>query len=70
MQSAPTLTPASVHAAEAVLTVAHVSKSLGDHHVLQDFSLTLYRGENPVVLGQSGSGKSVLIKRLSQYALD
>ena len=49
-------------ATEAVLTVAHVSKSFGDKHVLQDFSLTVRRGENVVVLGKSGSGKSVLVK--------
>ena len=48
--------------AEAVLTVEHVRKSFGDNHVLQNFSLTLHRGENVVVLGKSGSGKSVLIK--------
>ena len=49
-------------ATEAVLTVDHVSKSFGDKHVLQDFSLTVRRGENVVVLGKSGSGKSVLVK--------
>ena len=48
--------------AEAVLAVDHVSKSFGDKHVLQDFSLTVHRGENVVVLGKSGSGKSVLVK--------
>ena len=47
---------------ENVLTVAHVSKSFGDNHVLRDFSLALHQGENVVVLGKSGSGKSVLIK--------
>ena len=66
MQPATVLAPAPIATppttAEAVLTVSHVSKSFGDHHVLQDFSLTLYRGENLVVLGRSGSGKSVLIK--------
>ena len=49
-------------ATEAVLTVNHVSKSFGDKHVLQDFSLTVRRCENVVVLGKSGSGKSVLVK--------
>ena len=48
--------------AEAVLTVANASKSFGDNHVLKDFSLVVHRGENVVVLGKSGSGKSVLIK--------
>ncbi|MBC6605694.1 ATP-binding cassette domain-containing protein [Hymenobacter sp. BT188] len=60
--SAPLSATAAASPAEEVLTVEHVSKSFGDNHVLQDFSLTLHRGENLVVLGKSGSGKSVLIK--------
>jgi len=47
---------------ETVITIEHLYKSFGDNHVLRDFSLSLYRGENLVVLGRSGSGKSVLIK--------
>ncbi|MDQ2772337.1 MAG: ATP-binding cassette domain-containing protein [Bacteroidota bacterium] len=54
--------PASAPTAEVVLTVDHISKSFGENQVLKDFSLTLHRGENVVVLGKSGSGKSVLIK--------
>ncbi len=49
-------------AGEVVLTVDNVTKSFADNHVLQGFSLTLHRGESVVVLGKSGSGKSVLIK--------
>lgn len=45
-----------------MLTIANVSLAFGDNHVLQDFSLTLHRGENVVVLGKSGAGKSVLVK--------
>lgn len=45
-----------------VLTIEHLYKSFGQHHVLVDFNLRLYKGENVVVLGKSGSGKSVLIK--------
>jgi phospholipid/cholesterol/gamma-HCH transport system ATP-binding protein len=37
-------------------------KSFGNNHVLKDFNLDVYKGENVVVLGKSGSGKSVLIK--------
>jgi len=65
MQPEPALAPAptpTVTTAEVVLTVAKVSKSFGDNHVLKDFSLVVHRGENLVVLGKSGSGKSVLIK--------
>jgi phospholipid/cholesterol/gamma-HCH transport system ATP-binding protein len=37
-------------------------KSFGDNHVLKGFDLDLNKGETLVVLGKSGSGKSVLIK--------
>jgi phospholipid/cholesterol/gamma-HCH transport system ATP-binding protein len=47
---------------ETVIQVSGLCKSFGDNHVLQGFDLTLKRGENLVVLGKSGSGKSVLIK--------
>lgn len=45
-----------------VLAVYHVYKSFGNNHVLIDFNLELKKGESVVVLGKSGSGKSVLIK--------
>ncbi|THU39556.1 ATP-binding cassette domain-containing protein [Niastella caeni] len=45
-----------------VLVVKHLYKSFGSNKVLNDFNLTLVNGENLVVLGKSGSGKSVLIK--------
>jgi phospholipid/cholesterol/gamma-HCH transport system ATP-binding protein len=47
---------------ESVIQIRNLFKSFGDNHVLNDFSIDLYRGENLVVLGKSGSGKSVLIK--------
>ena len=47
---------------EVVIEIKNLFKSFGDNHVLKDFSMSLYRGENLVVLGKSGSGKSVLIK--------
>src|SRR5690348_15342913 len=37
-------------------------KSFGDNRVLNGFNFELKKGENVVVLGKSGSGKSVLIK--------
>jgi phospholipid/cholesterol/gamma-HCH transport system ATP-binding protein len=45
-----------------VIIVQHLVKSFGNNHVLTDFSMVLNKGENVVVLGKSGSGKSVLIK--------
>lgn len=47
---------------DAVIVVNHLFKSFGENHVLRDFNLELKKGENVVVLGKSGSGKSVLIK--------
>lgn len=47
---------------EIVLSILNLYKSFGSNKVLIDFSLDLYKGENVVVLGKSGSGKSVLIK--------
>ncbi|HEX6431495.1 MAG TPA: ATP-binding cassette domain-containing protein [Niastella sp.] len=45
-----------------IMVVRHLYKSFGRNTVLIDFNLTLGKGENLVVLGKSGSGKSVLIK--------
>ena len=45
-----------------VMSICHLYKSFEDNHVLTDFNLELFKGENIVVLGKSGSGKSVLIK--------
>jgi len=47
---------------EKVIEVKGLNKSFGNLHVLQKVDLNLYRGENLVVLGKSGTGKSVLIK--------
>jgi phospholipid/cholesterol/gamma-HCH transport system ATP-binding protein len=47
---------------EPVIVVEHLYKSFGANKVLQDFNLTVHANENVVVLGKSGSGKSVLIK--------
>jgi phospholipid/cholesterol/gamma-HCH transport system ATP-binding protein len=46
----------------AIIKVKHINKSFGDNHVLRDFSMEVNPGENLVILGKSGSGKSVLIK--------
>lgn len=47
---------------EPVIVINNLKKSFGSQQVLKDLSLNLYTGENLVVLGKSGSGKSVLIK--------
>ena len=45
-----------------VIDISHLQKSFGHQEILKDISLQLGVGENLVVLGKSGSGKSVLIK--------
>jgi phospholipid/cholesterol/gamma-HCH transport system ATP-binding protein len=45
-----------------VLVVRQLYKSFGENHVLVDFNLEISKGESVVILGKSGSGKSVLIK--------
>ncbi len=49
---------------EIVVEIKDLRKSFGDNHVLNGFNLTLFNGENLVVMGKSGSGKSVMIKCL------
>ena len=49
----------------SVITIRDLHKSFGDYHVLKGVNLDLYDGENLVVLGKSGTGKSVLIKIIS-----
>ncbi len=46
----------------SVLSINKLCKSFGENTVLNDFDLQLYGQQNIVVLGKSGSGKSVLIK--------
>jgi phospholipid/cholesterol/gamma-HCH transport system ATP-binding protein len=47
-----------------VAHIEHLKKSFGRNEVLKDISLKIRRGENLVVFGRSGTGKSVLIKCL------
>ena len=47
---------------EPIIAIKGLCKSFGDNNVLKQFNLTVRRGENVVVLGKSGCGKSVLIK--------
>jgi phospholipid/cholesterol/gamma-HCH transport system ATP-binding protein len=52
----------SVATAEKVVEVRNLKKSFGEVKVLRNLNLDLYDRENLVILGRSGSGKSVLIK--------
>jgi len=45
-----------------VVEMIHLSKSFDNNPVLVDINLVIHKGENVVILGKSGTGKSVLIK--------
>jgi phospholipid/cholesterol/gamma-HCH transport system ATP-binding protein len=49
---------------EIVLKIKDLHKSFDDNHVLNGFNMQLHQGENLVIMGKSGSGKSVMIKCL------
>lgn len=48
--------------AELLIDIRDLYKSFGENRVLRGFDLQLYDGENVVIIGKSGSGKSVLLK--------
>ncbi|MFY7862259.1 MAG: ABC transporter ATP-binding protein, partial [Chitinophagales bacterium] len=47
---------------EEIIQISNLKKSFGTNEVLKDFTLAVKKGENLVIMGKSGSGKSVLIK--------
>jgi phospholipid/cholesterol/gamma-HCH transport system ATP-binding protein len=47
-----------------ILSIKDLKKSFGNNNVLNGFTLELFEGENLVLMGKSGSGKSVMIKCL------
>jgi len=47
---------------EPIIQIKELNKGFGDNQVLRNFSMQVNKSENVVVLGKSGSGKSVLIK--------
>lgn len=44
------------------IEMSNVVKSFGDKHVLQGINLTIEKGESLVIIGGSGTGKSVMLK--------
>ena len=55
---------------ESVIHIRGLHKGFGSLVVLNAFDLDLFRGETVVVLGKSGSGKSVLIKWLDNILVE
>jgi phospholipid/cholesterol/gamma-HCH transport system ATP-binding protein len=52
-----------------VISIRGLQKAFGNLHILRGVDLDVYKGENLVVLGRSGTGKSVLIKIISGLLL-
>lgn len=52
----------TIDRSQRVISIRNLYKSFGPLKVLQGVDLDVYKGENVVVLGRSGTGKSVLIK--------
>ncbi len=45
-----------------MIELRNISKSFGDEQILKDISLTFEKGKTNLIIGQSGSGKTVLLK--------
>lgn len=58
-------TPTNIHPDQKVIQIRGLKKAFDDFEVLKGVDLDLQQGENLVVLGRSGTGKSVLIKIIS-----
>ncbi|RFM29528.1 ABC transporter ATP-binding protein [Deminuibacter soli] len=57
--------PVHIDESDVVIRLRSLEKSFGNLHVLRGIDLDVHKGENVVVLGRSGTGKSVLIKIIS-----
>ena len=62
METVKTDTGSENQSGQKVIEIKNLRKGFADQEVLNNVSLHLLKGENLVVLGKSGSGKSVLIK--------
>ncbi len=56
--------PAPTSAEDAVVELVDVHKKFGDNHVLRGVNLIIPRGKITVLIGASGSGKSVIVRHI------
>ncbi|HAC64636.1 MAG TPA: ABC transporter ATP-binding protein [Cyanothece sp. UBA12306] len=50
---------------EPLIELKGVSKAFGDHVILDQIDLTIYRGEALVIIGPSGTGKSTILRLIA-----
>ncbi len=50
---------------EAIIQIMNISKSFGDHRVLEGVSLDIIRGETLAIIGRSGTGKSTALRLIT-----
>lgn len=62
---APELTGAASAGAAAVIELSGLSKQFGSQVILDDFALTVRKGEFVALLGRSGTGKTTLLRILA-----
>jgi polar amino acid transport system ATP-binding protein len=51
---------------KTILRIENLHKSFGDNEVLKGVSLSLNKGENKVIIGPSGTGKSTLLNNVNR----
>lgn len=56
--------PEAPHSGNEVLKVNNLSKSYGDHHIFNDLSFLVSKGDRLAVTGRNGEGKSTLLRML------
>lgn len=56
--------PNNISNKKPVLEIRNLKKHFGTNRVLNGFNMELFQGESLVIMGKSGSGKSVMIKCL------
>jgi len=47
-----------------VIEIKHITKSFGNHKVIDDVSFVLQQGKTNLVIGESGSGKTTILKMM------
>ena len=52
-----------------MIRLEHVTKSFGEHTVLDDFSISIPEGEFLTVIGRSGCGKTTMFKNDQWFEL-